>query len=334
MVPRVTQTDLARELGLHVTTVSKALRDHPDIAAETRRRVQTAAARQGYVPDPMLGALAAYRGGKRPAAFRAVLGWVSNYPKRQRMDGFAGFEDYFLGARARAETLGYKLDPFFVEGPPERLARVLQARGIGGLIVAPQVREGVRMLAFPWERFSAVTIGFTLAEPRLHVVTNDHFRTLLSLVETLRARGYRRLGCYLRERDNARIEGRFRSALAALLAGWNHAVLDYAESDRETFLRWRADHGFDAVITGERAVAGWLRESGVDVPKDCGVAHYALAASEREVSGMDHNNARIGAAAVDWVTGLLQRGEKGPPELPFRLMVASQWVEGATLRVE
>jgi hypothetical protein len=47
---------------------------------------------------------------------------------------------------------------------------------------------------------------------------------------------------------------------------------------------------------------------------------------------MDHNNARIGAAAVDWLTGLLQRSEKGPPELSSRLMVASQWIEGTTLR--
>lgn len=334
MTVRTTQIDLARKLKLHVTTVSKALRNHPDIAADTRQLVQAAAAKHGYVPDPLLGALAAYRGAKRPRAFQAVLGWVNNYPGSQRMEGFAGFEDYFLGAQSRAAALGYKLDRFFVEaraGARERLARVLRARGVQGIIVAPQAGELVKM-GFPWEHFSAVTIGFTLAEPRLHVVTNDHFRTILSLVEILQQRGYQRIGCYLRRRDNARIEARFSSALTPLLEGWNHAVQIYEESHRDKFLRWRKQGRFDAVITGERAVVEWLRGTGVKVPGDCGVTHYALAAAEKEISGMYHNNARIGAAAVDWLTGLLNRGEKGPPESPFRLMVASQWIEGRTLR--
>ncbi|HEX4309435.1 MAG TPA: helix-turn-helix domain-containing protein, partial [Acidobacteriaceae bacterium] len=31
--------DIARDLGLSVVTVSKVLRDHPDIGEETRKRV-------------------------------------------------------------------------------------------------------------------------------------------------------------------------------------------------------------------------------------------------------------------------------------------------------
>lgn len=42
---------LARDLGLSVTTVSRALKDAPEVKPATRARVQTAAAAQGYVPD-------------------------------------------------------------------------------------------------------------------------------------------------------------------------------------------------------------------------------------------------------------------------------------------
>lgn len=42
---------LARDLGLSVTTVSRALKDAPEVRPATRARVQAAAAAQGYVPD-------------------------------------------------------------------------------------------------------------------------------------------------------------------------------------------------------------------------------------------------------------------------------------------
>jgi len=42
---------LARDLGLSATTVSRALKDAPEVRPETRARVKEAATAQGYVPD-------------------------------------------------------------------------------------------------------------------------------------------------------------------------------------------------------------------------------------------------------------------------------------------
>ncbi len=47
----VTIKDLARMLGLHHTTVSKALRDHPDIKKETREKVKALARELDYHPN-------------------------------------------------------------------------------------------------------------------------------------------------------------------------------------------------------------------------------------------------------------------------------------------
>lgn len=49
---------LARELGLSVGTVSRALNDYQDISAATRERVREAAERLGYDPDPIARRLA------------------------------------------------------------------------------------------------------------------------------------------------------------------------------------------------------------------------------------------------------------------------------------
>ena len=49
--------DLAKECGVSVATVSKALNDQPDIAQATRERIHAAARRMGYLPNAAARAL-------------------------------------------------------------------------------------------------------------------------------------------------------------------------------------------------------------------------------------------------------------------------------------
>ncbi len=52
-----TIVDVARKAGVSVSTVSRVLRDHPDVQAETRARVQEAIDLFGYRPSPIARAL-------------------------------------------------------------------------------------------------------------------------------------------------------------------------------------------------------------------------------------------------------------------------------------
>lgn len=47
----ITLKDIANELGLTKVSISKALRDHPDISTETRKKVKETAKRLGYRPN-------------------------------------------------------------------------------------------------------------------------------------------------------------------------------------------------------------------------------------------------------------------------------------------
>ncbi|HZZ57506.1 MAG TPA: LacI family DNA-binding transcriptional regulator, partial [Opitutaceae bacterium] len=49
---RVTLADVARKAGVHVTTVSLALRNNRRLPEPTRLRLQALAKRMGYAPDP------------------------------------------------------------------------------------------------------------------------------------------------------------------------------------------------------------------------------------------------------------------------------------------
>ncbi len=43
--------DIAKRVGVSVMTVSKALRDQPDVSAATKTRIKQIAKEMGYVPD-------------------------------------------------------------------------------------------------------------------------------------------------------------------------------------------------------------------------------------------------------------------------------------------
>lgn len=51
MATQVTIKDMAKILGISVSTVSRALKDHPDISADTKREVQALAKKLNYSPN-------------------------------------------------------------------------------------------------------------------------------------------------------------------------------------------------------------------------------------------------------------------------------------------
>jgi LacI family transcriptional regulator len=328
---RVTQGDIARELGLHPSTVSKALKGDPAIAAATVARVRQAAGARGFRPDPMLTALARYRA-RRPTTRQATIGWIHNYPGGTDMSLYAGFADYFDGAAARCGELGYKLEPFWVDGKrltDRSLPRILRARGIRGIIFAPQVATGVK-LNFPVEDFCSVTIGYSLHEPKLDVITNDHFSTMTEIVERLRQQGYRRVGCYLWHQDNERMGRRARSAFLAYSNELAVCVRTYRHFRESDLSRWIRRNGLDAVIGRGAEQADALMRFNQRHPARIAFAGYAIEASETRFQGMCHNNHLIGARAAEWIAGKLEHGQSGLPAVPQRLLVAGSWVAAAT----
>jgi len=330
---RITQKDLARALGLDVSTVSKALKGDQAIAEATRERVASKARELGFSPDPMLTALASYRNRQRPESYRATLGWIYNHSRGEDMSGFAGYEAYYAGATARAKDLGYRLEPFWMGDLKDAasLERILQARGIQGVVVAPQA-EMEKTLPLDWSKFSAAAIGYTLAEPGIDRVTNDHFATMTGLLERLTEYGYRRIGCYLWQTDNERMARRARSAFEAVSRDLGSRVHLYRDFKPRQFLDWVQRYDFDAVVCRGAAQLEALVDAGYRVPDQMGLAGYALDENEQRISGMQHNNRRIGAAAIEWVSGKIQRSQFGRSEFPQRLLITSQWLDRQTLQ--
>jgi len=337
MSPRPTIRDIAHEAGCHYSTVSLALRDHPRIPAETRARIQEIAGRIGYRPDAALAALCSYRTIKRPVREHAVLAWLTNYSHKNQWKDSACNRDYFNGAAQRAAERGYKLEAFWLAAPgmtPERMSRVLWTRRIQGVLLPPQ--ERCTSLQLAWENFSAVTFGYSLLHPRLHLVSNYEYRSMGTLFAELVRRDYHRVGLVnLRDHDE-RVDHNWLAAYLveqqALPRKHRLPPLLLPSWDDAAFNSWLRQHRPDVVVTKLPNVLSSLRRAGHRVPQDIGVAFHSLDENSPGLSGMKKNSLQLGVMAVDLVVDMLHRGERGLPVRPSLHMVEGSWAEGGTLR--
>lgn len=335
---RPTQKDVARTAGVTQATVSLALRNHPEVSVETRLRIQAIAERLGYAPDPYLSGLSAYRKTRRPPKFQASLAWLSNYPAGQSWRNFPAFRGYFEGATERARELGYRLEEFRLHTPGmtcSRMENILAARNVSGVLVAPQPLAGTK-LEFNFARFSAVTFGYTLAEPQLHVATLHMFRAMETAFRRLIALGYRRPGLALAIESDRRAERQWSAAFwteqQSLPADCRIPLLLEQSLDRQTFFTWFNRHRPDVVVAIWPEVLAWLVEAGVTVPETVGLALLTVPDGGVLYSGIWENPHVIGAKAVEFLVDLTHRTERGCPQVPLTLLVGGTWVDGKTVR--
>lgn len=121
--------DIAQLTGLSVMTVSKALRDEPDVSAETKAKIKALAQQLGYVPDSSAQGLRT----KTSKLLGLVIPAVTN-PIYARM--VYAIED-------RASELGYEILFAQTLNKPERedaCLRHLLSRRVDGLFITPVYR--------------------------------------------------------------------------------------------------------------------------------------------------------------------------------------------------
>ena len=336
--PQATLQDIAEAAGVHRSTVSLALRDHPRISQEMRRRIQALAKELGYRTNPLVAALMQSRRSGR-AVKHVVLAYVTNYPTRYGWrPPHHDRPDYFPGATERATDLGYKLDHFWLAEPgmtPARFSDILTVRSINGGRLPP----GVRTMDLAWDRFSAVALGFTLQTPAVHRVAEDFFASSMLAMEHCIAAGYRRIGLAFTEADDSpRVGDRWIGAYLRQQLRLEPAdrlppfIFGDPATAETRFRAWYREHRPDAVLAthGTPALA-WLERLGVSVPGEIGLATLANDHLELGYSGSYCNPAKLGGLAVEMLVGLMRRGEVGIPTDPHEVLLQGEWVAGRTL---
>jgi LacI family transcriptional regulator len=121
--------DIAIRAGVSVMTVSKALRDEPDVSAETKTRIKLLAQQMAYVPDSGAQGLRT----RTSKLFGVVIPSLAN----------PIFSRILLAIQERAYELGYDVVLAYTLNVPEReeaCIRRLLSRRVDGLFIAPVYR--------------------------------------------------------------------------------------------------------------------------------------------------------------------------------------------------
>lgn len=338
---RVTQQDIADRLGINRSTVSLVFKNHPAVAETTKQRVRQVAAELNYTPDPMLTALAAYRHRRRRATFHGTLAWLVNGRADFDWKGNRHYGQYFAGAKSRAHRHGYQVDVLDLNlrgMTAPRLAAIMQARNIPGILLCPQP-QNMKELSFDWEHFSLVTFGHSLVSPRLNMVTAAHFHAVRRCLRLAAERGYRRVGLAIARVDDARVDDAYVSA---------YLGQEYLEKQRveippffggfDTWKKggplaaWLDTHRPDGLVTNNFRILPVLRHLGWRSPEDIGVACASMPGPDTSLSGIVEDSFHIGEVAVDFLVGLVQHGIRGVPAQPQRIHVEGLWNAGRSLR--
>lgn len=336
---RPTIETIAREAGVSISTVSRALRNHPLVSPETSRKILEIARRLEYTPNPYVSALMSHLRSSRPIPYQANIAILDTLPAKEDWLKFSVQRKFHSGAENRAKQLGYKLERFWAGGDSENrksLTRILLSRGIRGILIPPLGDYSTRGEDIPldYSEFACVTVGCKVDNPGFHFATNDQYVTGQLAHDNLLELGYERVGMAIPDYVECIVEQRFSAGFRNALerrgqATLRQAVIRYGSADpKRQFLKWFDAFRPDAICATFPVVRDWLVEHRVRVPEDVGVALLDLDESSVGWSGVDQSSEAVGRAAVDLLVQLLQRNELGAPEIPFGLTIEGKWVAG------
>ena len=330
--------DIARTANVSTATVSFALRGSAQVSAETRSRIQRLAREMGWRPNPLVSAWMAHQRGSQRAHTGERIAYLNPFPSPKEWS-FPWFLRFVEGARRRADAAGFALEEFWLNAAtPNRMSRILEARGIRGVIIgsAPSTETRIELA---WEKFAAVAQGFSVSYPPMSRVSNAYGHTMDLALQNLAALGYRRIGLVLWPEVDARNFGlwsaRFRHYQAQIKAADRVPIFAGSSADSPRLAAWLKRERPQVVLSHESAIYRLLLDLGYRLPEDLGFAcldHHPEHPLFSGFAGVDHCIEEAGCAAVDLLVGQLNAAEYGIPASPRYLATLGKWVTGTTVQ--
>jgi hypothetical protein len=261
--------------------------------------------------------------------------WVYTSRKESCEDPF--LQRVWLGAQRRAQNLGFSMEPFWMGSngvSGRRLAQILQARGINGVVFSPVLHRQKVLIDFPWAQFSCAVVGHALWVPELDRAAHNHYRGMWRTLEELEKSGYSRPGVILNDEANQRASRSWEAAFR-LRQGEDaesaSLLLRELPRTRTELISWLETNRPDMVILNNGSMVQAFRNllDGHPSPPVC-----VLDWTEelKGIPGLDQRYDLISGNAVDLVASKLSTNERGITDLPRSILYDGRWVSGASDR--
>jgi LacI family transcriptional regulator len=180
----ITLKDIARETGVHVSTVSRALdpNGRSALTEDVVMRIRETAQRMGYRPNRLASGLRT----SRTMTVGIVIPDITN----------TIFPPILRGVESVLEPLGYASIIVNTDNAVEREARlldVLRERGVDGIVHAAVPREDPRIDDVVSQGTPVVTVNRRLDRPGIPAIVSDEEHGISLLMDHLHAAGHRRI---------------------------------------------------------------------------------------------------------------------------------------------
>lgn len=302
----VTMKDVAGEVGLSVTTVSRALNNHDDVAERTRERIQAIAHRLDYHPDAMARSLQ----NRRSNAIGLVIP-----PFLHR--AYDAFWLEFIGGTAAscghsgADLLVSAVDS--VEQMNHGFKRLVRGRRVDGLLLCDTRRNDPRIRYLQNHQLPFVSFGRTTGQQDYPYIDVDGAAGVMQAMEQLISLGHRRIAYMGVDPDfsfsHFRLSG-YREALARagipcdpdLVHEGLSEVAATVVTAKLLDLRDRPTAVFTSADFLALAVLRTARFAGLAVPRDLSVAVFddnlLVQHADPPLTAVNQPNRRLGEEAA------------------------------------
>ena len=328
---RPTIRTIAKACGVSATAVSLALRNSDEISPVMRGRIQQTAKKLGYRPDPVLTHLMEHLRFNSKTNVRASLALLStsDAPFVRRI---------VAGAEACATRLGYSLDRIplkIYKNKPAALTRMLVARGVAGVLLAPSAEPTDYSELLDWNKVTAVAMTYSIYEPQMNRVVTHHFENAVRTFALLVERGFKRIGFAMTTDMEFRTNHSYTGAYYRMQSMMGRAMLPILmlEANRGGATReWFSAHRPDAVVL---ANGNHLEDEILPNIDSRAAEKTAFVCLDREercgMSGIDQLFEIIGEHSVETLVAQINRNERGLPLHPKVTMVQGEWRDAPSL---
>lgn len=350
--------DIAKASGFSVSAVSYALRNNPKISKATRIKIHKVAEKLGYHHDPAMSQFMSYLRERRDHPITRALAFLNTSPKRHWPEMGVRATHIWESMTERAAHYGYHLDEIWIGDlgkKPSALPRILEARGIQGLVVHFS-RDIKTLPTLPSDNVAIVCFDHYPLDHPMHNVAHSNFRGMRMAVRELRRLGYQRIGLatdnpsggisrdqwvasFLFEHEIAvgtkpipLYLGRAPNGNTRKKRGSSETMPDPRVIERESFLKWVERARPDCVITYMFPCLQWLREAGHRVPEDIGFCLLDWAPEHGDVAGVDQDIEAIATTTIDTVIAHVESNRTGVPDNPVHIRINGTWHPGGTVR--
>ncbi len=311
-------------------TVSKALRDEPDISSATKNRIRDIAKKSGYVPNNSARGLRT----RKTNQFGLIISALSN-PMYTRT---------FMAIEEQAHEMGYEIIVAQTLNNPEReetCIRRLLARQVDGLFIRPVYRADPKVTIYEElrkHRIPTVILGHkALFCNEFPNVETDDLAAAKALTEHLLDLGHHHIACltgptfapWAQERYEGYRRGLIERGLeiddklvfqaGATIEEGAKAALEYIQESSHATAMVAAN---DLVAFG---AASTLIDQGIRIPEDLSITGFGNVLSAEyfrvPLTTVRQPKYRRGLAAIDAMQKLLKGEPARPKRLPAELSI-------------